>query len=206
MPAATVVDSVRTVADYFKKKVLILGDGAVGKTSLIRRYVNDTFTDEYVETIGARVSNKQVTMHGPDGKRRVGVALWDIMGHELLGRLRQSYLMGADGAVLVVSVSDKKSADSLASWTRLLDQTVGKVPVVAVANKMDVRERRVKPRELEALAAESGCEVVGASARTGDNVGRAFDSIVRMAASGTHASARDRDKVASDDGSERHKG
>jgi len=165
-----------------KIKLCMLGDGAVGKTSLIRRYVTGTFTDRYEETVGARITEKTVLVPDGDGSTKEIVAgLWDIMGHELLGRLRQSYVMSADAAVLVVSASDKKSAASSREWVRLLDQTVGKVPVAVLVNKMDLAKPDARREEVADLATSISAQVVSTSAKTGEKVAEGIDSLVARA-------------------------
>ena len=172
-----------SVASAHKMKVCILGDGAVGKSSLIRRYVLDLFSDTYDQTLGTHISSKMVSVPLGEGRglARVTLAVWDVMGHEKLERLLQSYLLGAHGAILVFSAADRRSFEHVEGWVSHLDRAVGSIPRVVLANKSDLPDKEVNPFQMMALAERLRCEVVPTSARTGANVDLAFATLVRKA-------------------------
>jgi small GTP-binding protein len=169
------------IASAHKMKFCLLGEGAVGKSSLIRRYVLDVFSDTYDQTIGTHISSKVVALPSPDGRglARVNLAVWDVMGHARLDRLLQSYLFGSQGAIIVFAVDSRESFASVDKWLGHLEKTVGQVPRVVMANKSDVPEKEVNPFEMMRLAEKLRCEVIPTSAKTGANVDLAFATLVR---------------------------
>ncbi len=166
-----------TADRWLKVKVCVVGEAAVGKTSLIRRYVLDQFDDRYIMTLGAKVSKKTLDLKGPDGKR-VGMELlvWDIMGNKGFRELlREAYFHGAQGVLAVCDITRKESLQEIRGWIEDVHETVGKVPVVLVANKADLRDRHAFGNEaLEIIAEPYEAKVVKVSAKTGENVEQAF--------------------------------
>ena len=93
------------MAKTISKKICLLGDFAVGKTSLVQRFVYALFDDKYISTIGVKVSRKTVVLPREDEVVELTLMLWDLAGSEEFGRVRASYLRGAVGAVLVCDVT-----------------------------------------------------------------------------------------------------
>ena len=100
------------------KKVCLLGDFAVGKTSLVRRFVYDLFDDKYVSTIGVKVSRKTVILTRDDDIVDLTMMLWDLAGGEEFAHMRASYLRGAAGALMVYDVSRPETLSSLHHYLR----------------------------------------------------------------------------------------
>jgi small GTP-binding protein len=161
----------------FQRKICLLGDGAVGKTSLIRKYVLDKFDDKYLPTIGTKVSRKEIVL--PFQKEKIVVDLtliiWDIVGQKAYQKLRQMYYQGANGAIVVCDVTRKESLESLREWTNSLFEVANPVPVLFLANKSDmIHKAEFKPEDLEEIAAEYKSPYFYTSAKSGANVNRAF--------------------------------
>lgn len=161
----------------FQRKVCLLGDGAVGKTSLIRKYVLDKFDDKYLPTIGTKVSRKEVVI--PFQKEQIVVDLtmiiWDIVGQKAYQKLRNMYYQGANGALVVCDVTRRDTLDSVQEWTKSLFDVANPVPVLFLANKSDlIHKAEFKPTELESMAAEYKAPYFYTSAKSGANVNRAF--------------------------------
>ncbi len=161
----------------FQRKVCLLGDGAVGKTSLIRKYVLDKFDDKYLPTIGTKVSRKEIVI--PFQKEEVVVDLtmiiWDIVGQKAYQKLRKMYYQGANAALVVCDVTRKDSLESMKEWTESLFKEANPVPVLFLANKSDlIHKAEFKPTNLEALATEFKAPYFYTSAKSGANVNRAF--------------------------------
>ncbi len=116
-------------------KVLIIGEGAVGKTSLLRRYVEGIFHEDYVATIGVNIKNKLL----PDFD--LELSLWDIYGQKSIspGKHSSNYI-GAEGAALVFDLTRKNTFDTLDFWLEGLYSITGKIPVVVLGNKNDIIE------------------------------------------------------------------
>lgn len=161
----------------FQRKVCLLGDGAVGKTSLIRKYVLDKFDDKYLPTIGTKVSRKEVVI--PFQKKEVVVDLtmiiWDIVGQKAYQKLRRMYYQGANGALVVCDVTRRETLESMKEWTKSLFQVTNHVPILFLANKSDlIHKAEFKPEDLEEVASEHKSPFFFTSAKSGANVNRAF--------------------------------
>ncbi len=117
-------------------KVVLLGNGAVGKTSLVRRYVDNKFDEDYIATIGVNVKKKEID------DLDITLSLWDIYGQKSVspGRHASNYT-GAEGAIIVFDLLRKNTFDTLNDWIRDLYKVTGKkVPVVVLGNKNDMIE------------------------------------------------------------------
>ena len=116
-------------------KVVVLGEGAVGKTSLVRRYVDRRFDKDYVATIGVNVKNKEL----PDID--IHMNIWDIYGQKSIspGKHSSNYI-GAEGAVVVFDLTRKKTFSRLDDWIKDLFEVTGKIPVLLLGNKKDIIE------------------------------------------------------------------
>lgn len=156
-----------------QKKICMLGTFAVGKTSLVRRFVESVYLEKYHTTIGVKVDKKVVTV----GAQEVGLLLWDLEGTEHEYELRQSYLRGAAGYLLV---ADGTRPDTLAKATWLQTRAaaaVGPVPFLLLLNKSDLTDAwNVKDAEIAALK-EKQWTVIKTSAKTGDGVENAFQTL-----------------------------
>jgi len=159
------------------KKICMLGSMAVGKTSLIRRFVESIFSDEYLSTVGVKISKKNLAL----GNRELNMMLWDLEGQDDYGDVNISYLKGASGLLFVI---DGTRGDTL---TQALDmresalKTAGTdTPHLFLINKNDLRsEWQVSDAVLDALR-DKGYEVLEVSAKTGESVEKAFELIARL--------------------------
>ncbi|MGQ9583057.1 MAG: Rab family GTPase [Thermoplasmatota archaeon] len=164
------------------KKICMLGDPAVGKTSLIARFVYSIFDDKYLETIGAKVTKKVMALtHLPTGQNfRLKLMLWDIAGRKTVEHVRSSYHREAEGALLVCDVTRRSTLDNMENWLHSFFAVTGVVPVVFIVNKMDLRrEGEFGEKDIAALARKYSCPYVLTSAKTGENVEEAFRELGR---------------------------
>ena len=164
-----------------KLKVCLVGERGVGKTSLVRRYVLDVFSDKYVQTLGTKVSKKEVDLFVPQADLRVHalIQVWDIMGH--LGfreLLRAAYFHGCQGILAVCDVTDEPSLSTLDSWLDGAKDVTGDVPDHLLVNKVDL-EPAVRERDVQAFAEPRDMPYLYTSAKRGDNVTRAFEDLAR---------------------------
>ncbi len=155
-------------------KVCLLGDGAVGKTSLIRRYVFDAFDDKYLVSFGTKVSKKTVAVDDAD----VDLMIWDILGQRTNESLHAAYYRGSAGALAVCDYTRPATMDSLNSWVTSLRSVVGDIPILILANKSDM-EKQFSFAELKTFGTAMSCDVLETSAKTGENVEVAFSAISR---------------------------
>ncbi len=120
--------------DELSAKVVLLGSGAVGKTSLVRRFVESKFDDDYITTIGVNVKKKMLNEFG------LKLIIWDIYGQKLSTRLHTSNYAGANGAIVVCDLTRRSTFEDVDHWIQDLFNTVGHVPVVVLGNKVDIIE------------------------------------------------------------------
>ena len=171
-----------------KGKICLLGDLAVGKTSLIRRYVLDTFDDKYITTIGTKVTKKRLDIELPEQQKEVDLTLliWDIMGQyqERLSSTisqfdryipQQNYFYNSKGAIIVSDLTRRSTFDSIKVWISSLFEVTGEVPVIIIGNKNDIKEKHeVKKEEILELGKKYGGPAFLTSAKTGYNVEKMF--------------------------------
>src|SRR2546428_123546 len=153
-------DSSRTAPDVVKLKICMAGEGAVGKTSLIRRYVLDQYDDRYVATLGTKITKKSVTVANPFGPDRLqaDVILWDIMGTSTVRELlKEAYYHGAQGILAVADLTRRDTLIALDEWARSIRSVAGDIPTYGVVNKADLeRERALPPADVGSFFRERG--------------------------------------------------
>ncbi len=169
------------VDDHIKRKVLLLGDGAVGKTSLIRRFVVDKFSDEYITTIGTKVTKKDIRMEAPGRATDLTFMIWDVLGQKGYKGIQESSFQGAKGALLVYDVTRSETAESLQEyWIPHLGSVADGIPIVVVGNKVDLANTRREAQEaLDELKEELGVSGFLSSAKTGLNVEAGFFALAK---------------------------
>ena len=169
-----------TETQLMKSKICLVGEHAVGKTSLIRRYVLDEFDDRYITTLGAKVSKKEFEML-IDGESPVSMdmTIWDIMGSKGFRELlREAYFHGAQGILAVCDVTREETLGELDGWVESVFRTVGDIPVVFAINKMDLKNKAAFGEEEVKQATEAfDAPYFFTSAKRGENVEEAFRAI-----------------------------
>ena len=161
-----------------QKKICLLGAFGVGKTSLVRRYVDTIFSDAYLTTVGVKIDKKVMTL----GTEPLALILWDIAGEDDMAAVRLSYLRGAAGYLLVVDGTRPETLETAASIKSRVDAEVGRIPFLALLNKADLVEDWALPAErIEALQA-AGWTFRRTSAKTGDSVEASFQDLAALLA------------------------
>ncbi len=153
-----------------QKKICMIGATAVGKTSLVERFVRSHFTDKYQSSIGVKVDKKMLPVKGQE----IMLMLWDIYGDDEFQKLRTSYLRGASGYLLVADGTRISTWEKAQELKGLMQQAVGALPMVLVLNKCDLTESWEMPADLESRLITEGWAVVRGSAKTGQGVEEAF--------------------------------
>ena len=173
-----------TETRHLKSKICLVGEKAVGKRSLIRRYVLNMFDEQYVTTIGTRVSKKEARVFLPERDMLVDVdmQIWDIMGEKGFRELlKEAYFYGANGIVAVADLTRRKTLDDLDDWIDGVEQIVGKVPLLIAVNKSDLVSGAVfGEKDIEQVAKAYDCPYVFTSAKSGEHVEDAFRKIGQM--------------------------
>ena len=163
--------------DEFLYKVLILGDGQVGKTSFLTRYVDNFFLESTLSTTGVDYRLKNVEIE--DGST-IKLQIWDTVGQERFNSIARSYYKGVHAIILIFSVTDRKSFDNVQNWLNQIKEEVDEqVTLILVANKIDCENREVDSDEGEELANEFNIKFFECSAKTGRNIDLAFDELIK---------------------------
>ena len=158
-----------------QKKVCMLGGFAVGKTSLVRRFVSNLFSDQYQTTIGVTVEKKALSVDGQD----VTLMLWDLYGDDEFQRIRESYLRGSSGYILVVDGTRKDTLATARALQQTVEKTLGSIPFAVIVNKSDLRaEWEIDDAELDELRRQGWALFLG-SAKMGDGVEPLFSTLAR---------------------------
>lgn len=176
-----------------KKKIVMLGDSAVGKTSLIRRFVFDKFDDAYISTIGSKVTKKEMVIPKDGKETDLRLMIWDILGREGYTATHSRTFAGVHGAILVCDMTRRETLKTLERyWIPLLFDVVEHVPLVFACNKNDLSGDCVfEQDDLVAIASRynSGFKkelpanlatCFSTSAKTGEDVESVFESLGHM--------------------------
>ena len=166
-----------SAATVKKYKLVFLGEQSVGKTSLITRFMYDTFDETYQATIGIDFLSKTVNVND----RIIRLQLWDTAGQERFYTLIPSYIRDSKVAVVVFDLSNAPSFHKLDKWIEDIRNEGGdKVLIFIVGNKSDRQEREVSTQEAMEAAARLNAHYMETSAKTGDNVEALFKAIVQQ--------------------------
>ena len=158
-----------------QKKICMLGTFAVGKTSLVRRFVESIYSDKYHSTVGVKVDKKLVQ----SGETELTLVLWDIEGTQTEHDLRKSYLRGAAGYLLVADGTRQDTLYAALAIQTRAQETIGTVPFLLLLNKADLSDQwSISDREATALK-EKGWDLIMTSAKTGSGVEDAFLTLAK---------------------------
>uniref|UniRef100_A0A7S0HXX4 Ras-related protein Rab-21 n=1 Tax=Phaeocystis antarctica TaxID=33657 RepID=A0A7S0HXX4_9EUKA len=167
----------RMQSQRLQAKVVLLGEGRVGKTSLVLRFCKDTYSDSQAPTIQASFLDKTVSV----GDSRVSLAIWDTAGQERFHALGPIYYRDADSALLVFDITDPDSFIKVKSWVKELRKMVGEEIILCIAgNKSDLERHRVVPRQEAAdYAVAVGAQYFETSAKSGRGINELFASMAK---------------------------
>lgn len=154
-----------------QKKICMIGDFSVGKTSLVSRYVRQSFSDKYLTTVGVKIDTKSITL--PD-QREAKLVLWDIAGADTLTSASASYLRGAAGYLLVVDGTRRPTWEAALRLRDAVTKHIGSKPYILLLNKVDLTEQWEIDETLISIEREQGATVLKCSAKLGSGVEDAF--------------------------------
>jgi len=157
------------VARRYIKKVSLLGDGGVGKTSLVRRFVQDMFSDEYITTFGAKVSKKVIELDDIE----LTMMIWDILGQKGKASLHSTYYSGTNGALVMCDLTRPETLEGLVRWAAELKAVTGEIPIIPIANKSDLSPM-ISQERLHEVGSIIGHDFLQTSAKSGEGVQAAF--------------------------------
>lgn len=163
-------------------KISLAGDSEVGKSSLIRRFVSNTFGDRYVMTLGTRVSSRIFSVSDPQAPgKALGVAasVWDIMGnHDFRSLLKEAFFSNTGAVLMAFDVTRPDTFYNLPQWYEVVASVAGPIPAVVLANKSDLRgPDALQEKEIEHVCRELGWPWIATSAKTAENVEAAFQRV-----------------------------
>ena len=162
-------------------QILLIGDSSVGKTSLIQRYANGIFKEEYLATVGLDYYTKQEMINDIT----VLVKLWDTAGQERFKALTPNYFRNAEGVVLAYDVTNSDSFDNLKFWINSIKSNLGEknifIPIIIIGNKIDMEGMRdITKEDASKFAKENNYKYFETSAKTGQGVDEAIRDLVNQ--------------------------
>jgi small GTP-binding protein len=153
-----------------QKKICMLGAFSVGKTSLVKRFVESVFSETYLTTVGVKIDKKTVDL----GDRTLNLILWDVAGEDDVSTIRMSYVRGSAGYVLVADGTRPSTLEVARSLRERVEADCGRLPFVLLLNKIDLQEQwAIGSADVDGLR-QAGWSVRSSSARTGEGVEEAF--------------------------------
>jgi len=166
-----------------KRKIVLVGDPAVGKTSLVRKCVLDAFSDNYIMTVGFKVMSKKMIFKSTDNSTDIelNLMIWDIMGQRGYSLIPQSAFYGSKGAIIVCDITRKETLLNLTNLTNSLFEIISEIPIILIANKNDLTDQfQFDESAIADIAAAYHAPYFITSAKTGVNVEMAFRVLGRM--------------------------
>ncbi len=167
----------RNASYDFLIKLLLIGDSGVGKSCLLLRFSDDSFTTSFITTIGIDFKIKTIELDG----KRIKLQIWDTAGQERFRTITTAYYRGAMGILLVYDVTDEQSFQNIRNWIRNIEQhAADNVDKILIGNKCDMEsDKVVEKARAQRLADEYRIKLFEASAKSNINVTEAFVSIAQ---------------------------
>jgi small GTP-binding protein len=170
--------------NQYKYKITLFGTASVGKTSLILRFINETFVEDIKKTIGTNFLIKDLEIDG----KNVRLLIWDIGGQAQFSNMRSVYFKGSHAAIGVFDITSPDSVLKIPKWVNTIEKLSLKIPMVLLGNKYDLapNQQIVKEKEIKELAAQvsrqmdTNVDFLYTSALSGLNVEEAFIKVARM--------------------------
>jgi len=159
----------------YKKKVCLIGDFSVGKTSLVQSYVNQAFSEKYLTTIGVKIDTKMIEL----GDDELKLVLWDVAGRDSLSSINTSYLIGAAGIILVIDGTRKETILGAESLLNSVLENTKKIPHIVFVNKNDLKNEWEFDEDDAKNFESLGWNVFVTSAKTGEGVEEAFIELAK---------------------------
>ncbi|MFX1378883.1 MAG: Rab family GTPase [Promethearchaeota archaeon] len=169
-------------SETFRFKIVVVGDGAVGKTSLIKKFTKGTFEKDYVKTIGAQFSKYNKEFNGDTVK----LVFWDIAGQDDFNFLHHLFYKESKAAIIVYSLEQNELGQNsfahIKNWFEVIDKNCGTIPIVLFVNKVDlVDEKCINTSKIQRLVDDHNfLKFFFTSAKTGQGVVEAFNAIIEQ--------------------------
>ena len=162
----------------FLSKILVIGDGSVGKSCIIRRYVDNEFESTHLQTVGLDFKLKNIQL---DDGNSLKAQIWDTAGQERFHSITRNYFKNAHGIILIYDVTLIESFHNVKNWIKQIKKEASdKVSIILVGNKIDMENKRaVSNEEGEKIADENGLKFFECSAKTGENIEQIFKEVAK---------------------------
>lgn len=159
-------------------KILMLGNASVGKTSLSERYITGVFNPDLRLTVGVEFFIKTIEING----KTIKLQIWDMGGEERFRFLLPTYSLGTSGAIFMYDITNMSSLEAHQSWTSIVREKNGNIPIILVGNKVDLESKRAVPREsgIEVAKKAGLSGFVEVSAKEGINVDKTFEILTEL--------------------------
>ena len=159
-------------------KILVLGDSAVGKTSLSLQYVENYFPESYISTVGVEYKNKPVKLNNTN----ILLQIWDTCGQERYKSLSKTFMKGADGIIFVYDISNRQTFDHIKDWIMESQSSNNEFKKIIVGNKIDLppERRKVSQEVLTKYSNDKKIQGIETSAKSGENVEKAFLMLTKL--------------------------
>ena len=154
--------------------VIMLGDSNVGKTSILKKFVEDSFSDKMTCTVNVEFKTKNLKI---DTKLYAKLSLYDTAGQEKFRSLTRQYYNRANGIILVFDLTNENSFNKLNSWVKEINDNAGNVEIVLVGNKSDLKDRKINKVKAENFAKNKNFKYIEASAKEGTNILLIFEEL-----------------------------
>jgi small GTP-binding protein len=158
-----------------QKKICMLGSFAVGKTSLVRRFIESIYSETYLTTVGVKIDKKVVRHNDSD----ISLLLWDLYGEDEFQKMRWTYLRGAHGYLLVADGTRRDTLEKAFQLEQRVREEVGEIPFIFVINKADLIQDWELDPAMESQLTARNWTILRSSAKTGENVDEAFSQLTR---------------------------
>jgi Ras-related protein Rab-2A len=164
------------MSEESKYKFIVCGEKAVGKTSLVYRYINGKFKQSTMGTVGVDMFTKKISFDG----QNIGLTIWDFGGEEKFRTLLPRYCMGTQGAMFLFDLTNHTSFEALDNWIQIINKYIPESKKILIASKADLADQR-EVTEDEALEFQQNRKIdlyLECSSKTGQNVDEIFDSLM----------------------------
>ena len=162
---------------HIKLKLLIIGDSAVGKTSMLLKYTDNFFPESHLATIGVEFKTKDIQYNGYN----INLQVWDTAGQERFKSITKSFFRNANGIIFVYDITQKNSFKNVKDWIKDSEANDSGFKRILVGNKIDLQNKRqVQLNEVKDWADKKNLEVIEASAKTGANIDKAVMKLIEL--------------------------
>lgn len=156
-----------------RSKICLLGSFAVGKTSLVQRYVKGIFSEKYLTTLGVKIDKKKITINGNE----IEFIIWDLAGEDEFMSVRKSYLRGTAAYLLVVDGTRSETLETALSLHQMIQQDEPSLPFILLINKSDLKLQWNLDKEQIKKFKESGWQIMETSAKNNEGVSESFQML-----------------------------